>query len=327
MGAITYRDLVATFGSAERAFDEAPGLKGRQAALTSADEAMARAGRVGARLLLPTDDDWPAALRDLPDPPHALFAVGDLAVARAPLVAIVGTRGATSYGERVAREIAGALARAGVGVISGLARGIDGCAHRAALERGGRTVAVLGTGVDIAYPAAHRTLHAQIGRRGLLLSEELPGERANGGSFPKRNRIIAALAQATIVVEAPARSGALITAAHALELGRQVAAVPGPIDAPHSVGSNELLRDGAIVIAAVTDALALVGAVPPVRSLPPLATPAERAVWTALAAGPADLDLLAARAALPARDCLAAVTALELAGAVECEMTGQVRRR
>jgi DNA processing protein len=327
VGAITYRDLVATFGTAERAFDDAPALKGRQVALAAADDAMARARAAGARLLLPADDDWPAPLRDLPDPPPALFAIGDLSAARRPLVAIVGTRRATSYGERVAREIAGALARAGVGVISGMARGIDGCAHRAALARDGRTVAVLGTGVDIAYPVAHRALHAEIGRRGLLLSEELPGERANGGSFPRRNRIIAALAQLTIVVEAPARSGALITATHALELGRTVAAVPGPIDSPHSTGSNELLRDGAVVIAAVSDALALVGATPPVRTLPPLATPAERAVWTALAAGPADLDLLAARSALPARTCLAAVTALELAGAVECEITGEIRRR
>lgn len=327
MGAVTHRELAATFGSAARAFDEAPGLRGHRVALAGADEALGRARDAGARLLLAEDDDWPVPLRDLPDPPPFLFAIGDLAAARAPAVAIVGTRGATSYGERVTRELAGALARAGVAVASGLARGIDGCAHRAALEHGGRTVAVLGTGVDIAYPAAHRALHAEIARRGLLLSEELPGERATGGSFPKRNRIIAALAQATIVVEAPVRSGALITAAHALELGRAVAAVPGPIDSPRAAGSNELLRDGAIVIAATADALALAGATLPVRSSPTLATPAERAVWEALAAGPVDLDLLATRSALPARDCLAAVTALELTGAVECALTGEVRRR
>lgn len=327
MGAVTYHELLATFGSGERAFDSATGLTGHSEALERAGAAIARARDVGARLLLGGDDDWPAPLRDLPDPPPFLFALGTPAAAREPAVAIVGTRGASSYGERITRELAGAFARAGVAVVSGMARGIDACAHRAALEHAGRTVAVLGTGIDVAYPAAHRELHAEIARRGLVLSEELPGDRANGGSFPRRNRIIAALAQATIVVEAPARSGALITASHALELGRIVAAVPGPVDSALSTGTNELLRDGAHVIASAADALALVGATPPVRSLPALATPAERAVWKALECGPAELDLLAARAGLPARECMAAVTALELVGVVECGLTGDVRRR
>lgn len=264
---------------------------------------------------------------DLPDPPPHLFAVGDLDMLRAPAVAIVGTRRATPYGERVTREIAGALARAGVSIVSGLARGIDGSAHRAALDADGRTVAVLGTGVDIAYPAAHRALHAEIAARGLLLAEELPGARASGGSFPKRNRIIAALTQATIIVEAPFRSGALITAEYMLDLGRMVAVVPGPIDSPQSAGSNELMRDGAIVITGVADALALVGIVPPPRRELTLRTAAERAVWDALEVGAADMDTLATRSALPARECLAAITALELSGVVECALTGEIRRR
>lgn len=239
----------------------------------------------------------------------------------------MGTRRATLYGERVTREIAGALARAGIVIASGMARGIDGVAHRSALGAGGTTLAVLGTGVDLAYPAAHSDLHAAIARSGLLLSEEMPGERANGGSFPRRNRIIAALARVTIVIEAPVRSGALITAGHAQELDRTVAAVPGPIDSPQSEGSNELLRDGAVVIAGVADALALLGVTPAVRAERALETPAERAVWGALALGPTDLDSLAARSSLPARDCLAAVTALEMRGAVECALTGEIRRR
>jgi DNA processing protein len=278
-------------------------------------------------VLLPGDDDYPAALSELHDPPPHLFAIGELALLRAPAVAIVGTRRATPYGERVARELSAALARAGVAVVSGLARGIDAAAHRAALDAGGGTIAVLGTGVDVPYPAAHRALHREIGAAGLLLAEELPGVRPTNGSFPKRNRLIAALARATIVVEAPVRSGALITAAQALDLGRAVAAVPGPIDAPASGGTNELLRDGAIVIAAVADALALVGAPPPPAAPPVLDSPAERAVWEALAAGPADLDLLAARATIPARECLAAVTMLEMRGVVECTVTGEIRRR
>lgn len=327
MGAKGYRELAAQFGSAARAWDEAPRLGGRADALATARAALDRAATCGARLLLSGDDDYPEALLELPDPPPRLFAIGDLDMLCAPAVAIVGTRGATFYGERVTREIAGALARAGVSIVSGMARGIDGIAHRAALEAKGRTVAVLGTGVDVAYPASHRALHSQIASHGLLLSEELPGDRASGGSFPKRNRIIAALTQAVIVIEAPVKSGALITASHGLDLARDIAAVPGPIDSPQSVGSNELLRDGAAVITSVADALALLRVGPPSRREPELRTAAERAVWDALEQGAVDIDTLTTRAALPARECLAAVTALELSGAVECALTGEIRRR
>ena len=191
----------------------------------------------------------------------------------------------------------------------------------------------IGTGVDVAYPVAHTLLHEEIAARGLLLSEELPGDRASGGSFPKRNRIIAALATAVIVVEAPHRSGALITAMHALDLNRIIAAVPGPIDVPQSAGSNALLRDGAIIIADVADALALVGATVPVAlsrassEAPVLSDLTQRAIWRALESPAPDLDALAARASLPARRCLEAVSALEVTGAIECALTGEIRRR
>jgi len=327
VGPATVRDLRAEFGSAANAFDAAPGLSGHGPALEEADALLARAASCGARVLLPDDDDYPPALHDLGDPPPWLFALGRLAVLDRPVVAIVGTRRATPYGLRVARGLARELARAGVAVASGLARGIDAAAHRGALDAGGDTAAVLGTGVDIAYPPAHRALHAEVAHRGLLLSEELPGDHASGGSFPRRNRIIAALARATIVVEAPVKSGALITAAHALELQRAVAAVPGPIDVPASAGSNELLRDGAIVIADVDDALALAGAVRARGAAPELEDAAERAAWAALAGGALDVDALAARAGLSSRAALAAVTALELRGLVSCALTGEVRRR
>src|SRR5687768_112986 len=274
------------------------------------------------------DDEYPAALLDLRSAPKVLWAIGDVAVLRAPVVAIVGTRKATPYGVRVTREIAGALARAGACVISGMARGVDGIAHTAALDVRGRTVAVLGTGVDIAYPAGHRPLHARIREHGLLLSEELPGAHAGPGSFPRRNRLIAALASVTIVVEAGVKSGAIITANHALDLGRTLAAVPGPIDMPQSAGTNGLLRDGATVIADVADALQLAGLTPPARRPDPeIAGPAERAVWAALRDGALDVDTLTVRAGLPARDCLAAVTTLEPNGAIECALTGEIRRR
>ena len=278
-------------------------------------------------MLARDDADFPPGLLELSQPPAVLFAIGDVALLRAPCVAIVGTRRATSYGERVTAELAAALARAGVTIVSGMARGIDGVAHRAALAAGGATAAVLGTGVDVAYPTSHGALHAAIASRGLLLSEELPGDRANGGSFPKRNRLIAALARATIVVEAPEHSGALITAGCALDLGRTVAAVPGPIDVPQSAGTNLLLRDGAVMIADVADILAIAGVSATRARHDAPDDPTLRAVWDALDAPAPDLDALATRAALPARRCLAAVTTLELEGRIECALTGEIRRR
>ncbi|MDQ6886388.1 MAG: DNA-processing protein DprA [Gemmatimonadota bacterium] len=288
--------------------------------------AIARAAKAGAWLLLDSDDDYPSGLRDLPNAPVCLFALGDRAITARPCVAIVGTRRSTPSGERVTRDLAGALARAGACVVSGMARGIDGVAHRSALDAGGATVAVLGTGIDIAYPTAHRPLHRQIAERGLLLSEEMPGDPASAGSFPKRNRLIAALASVTIVVEAGSRSGALITAMHALELGRTVAAVPGPVDVPQNAGSNGLLRDGAAFIGDVADALAVMGLNAARRATPELTSAAQRAVWDVLGKGALDMDSLAASCALPAAECLGAVTALELSGAVECALTGEIRR-
>ncbi len=322
-----YRDLTAQFGSASEAFDAIAHGSTRDAALAEADDVVARATACGAQLVQAGDDEYPAPLLELHDPPPALFCVGDIALLALPSVAIVGTRRATPYGERVTHELAGALASGGAVVVSGLARGIDAAAHRAALEVGGRTVAVLGTGVDIAYPISHRSLQSEIAERGLLVSEEPPGSRATKSSFPKRNRIIAAITKATIIVEAPLRSGALITAEHATDLHRTVAAVPGPIDSPQSAGSNLLLRDCATVIASVDDALAIMGLTASRRRPPEPRTAAERRVLDALALGPTDLDSLTTLSGLLARDCLAAITTLELRGAVVCELTGEVRRR
>ena len=271
------------------------------------------------------DDGYPARLLDLRDAPARLHVMGTWPVA-APAVAIVGTRNATAYGERVTRELARALGRAGVVVISGMARGIDAAAHGAALEDGAPTVAVLGTGIDVSYPAAHSDLHRELAERAAVLSEQPPGRVAFPGCFPRRNRLIAALADVTLVVEAGVKSGALITAGHALELGRTVAAVPGPIDVPQHRGTNELLRDGAQVIASPDDLLALVGKSIPVPAAPDLDGD-ERAVWDALGVHALDVDALTALSALPASRCLAAVTTLELRGVVECSLTGEIRRR
>ncbi|MGK2934821.1 MAG: DNA-processing protein DprA [Gemmatimonadaceae bacterium] len=273
-----------------------------------------------------SDPDYPADLLDLPNPPDALFALGARSVLDPPRVAIVGTRDCTAYGDRTARKIASAIARAGGCVVSGMARGIDACVHRAALEVGGKTVAVLGTGIDVPYPRGHARLHAEIAERGLVLSESPAGTAAFRGCFPRRNRILAALAKVTIVVEAGHKSGALLTAKDALNLGRTVAAVPGPIDSPHSAGTNELLRDGAQVIATVDDALALAGfPAEPELELPEF-TVNERAVWEALGKGAASIELVAHRANLSLRDCMSATTALELSGLVSAGFSGEYRR-
>jgi len=344
IGRVRFRELVDEFGTAEAAFARAVPDARRDALLDDAAVLLHDASACGARVAVyglgeyaPNGEaagdgtviaPYPPRLRDLSDPPPVVFIRGhDEWLHGGPVVGIVGTRAATAYGERVTREIAGALARAGALVLSGMARGIDGAAHRGALGAGGRSGAVLGTGVDIAYPAAHRSLHEELCERGVVISEQPPGEKATGGSFPERNRIIAALADLVIVIEAGRKSGALITATRALEIGRVVAAVPGPIDSPQSAGSNELLRDGAQLIASAADALALVGLTAPPRAPAVDVSGSERVVWDALSRGALDLDTLASHTALPAREVMAAVTRLEMSGAVECALTGEVRRR
>ena len=275
------------------------------------------------------DARYPAELEDLREnaPPH-LWTRGALEHLRVqPRVAIVGTRKATAYGERVTRELTTAFVRAGACIVSGLATGIDGTAHRVALELDGTTIAVLGTGLDVFFPTGHRQLQRTIARRGLLLTELEADDHGMKFTFPQRNRIIAALASLTIVVEAGEQSGALNTAGHAMDLNRTVAAVPGPIDQPQSVGANRLIADGAHIIASVADALALAGLTPAPRT--PRGDPAgdEGRVWAALSAGPLDIDTLCHQSGLPAAQCLAAVTKLEMSGSIECALSGEIRRR
>lgn len=273
-----------------------------------------------------SDTRYPSALLDLERPPHPLWVRGSLAILQQPCVAIVGTRRATAYGERVARDLSGALARAGACVISGLARGIDAAAHRGALDTHGSTGAVLGTGLDVVFPRGHAALQQEVATHGVLVSELNPRDTGHRGSFPNRNRIIAALAKVTIIVEAGVGSGALLTAREADTLGRTVAVVPGPIDVPQAKGSNDLLNNGVIAITSIADALAAMGLTAPVRltDLPEGST--ERRMWNALCEGPADLDSLCSRSALPVHEGMAAVTALELRGLVECDLSGEIRR-
>jgi DNA processing protein len=271
---------------------------------------------------------YPSELDDLAERPAFLWMCGVPEILEArPRVAIVGTRRATSYGQRVTRELATAFARAGACIVSGLATGIDGTAHRAALECGGATIAVLGTGLNVVFPKSHRDLQREVSRRGMLISELEPDDHGMPFTFPQRNRIIAALSSLTIVVEAGVTSGALNTAEHALKLDRQIAAVPGPIDQPQSVGANGLIQSGAHIITSVEDALALVGLTPPLRSHRGDPNGDEGRVWGVLAGGALDIDSICHLSGLPAARCLAAVTALELAGSIECALTGEIRRR
>jgi len=272
-------------------------------------------------------DAYPIELLDLSHPPRELFVLGRASALAKPRVAIVGTRNSTSYGERITRNLTRALVRSGVSIVSGMARGIDAAAHRTALEESGNTVAVLGTGVDVPYPVGHRVLHQTIADQGLVIAENPPGAKAQKGSFPKRNRIIAALAPVTIVVEAGFRSGALNTAGQALELGRIVAAVPGPIDSDQSRGSNQLLRDGAQLISAPEDALSLLGIATPRAAPPPLLPESEQKVWDAIAEGFLSTDALPGLTGLSMAECLAAITSLEILGLVECSLAGEIRRR
>lgn len=201
--------------------------------------------------LSPGDGSYPRRLLHLPDPPRPLFARGDLTCLERPCVAIVGSRRSTEYGRRVASELARAAVHAGWTVLSGMALGIDGAAHRGALEAGGRTAAVLGSGPDVAAPRSHARLMDRILESGAVLSEYEPGRQARPHHFPRRNRILAALAHHVVVVEAAQRSGALITAREALELGREVWSVPGSIFAPTTAGTHRLLQDGATPVVSV----------------------------------------------------------------------------
>jgi len=262
------------------------------------------------------DDAYPANLRQIADPPPVLFIKGELRPADERAVAVVGTRRATSYGQTVTHHLATDLAAAGVTVVSGLAKGIDTVAHRATIDAGGRTLAVLGNGLDQVYPPQNTNLADRVGRAGALVSEFPPGTPPDAVNFPRRNRIISGLSRATVIVEAPAHSGALITADFALEQGRDVLVVPGSILSPTSVGPNDLLKQGAIPVTGVDDILAALGDAGThsvARGVPQLADQ-ESSVWEALGRDPRHVDELARSLGERAGEISAILAILELKG-------------
>ena len=299
---------------------------------TGAAQVLHEVARLGAGCLLPGDARFPAACREIPDRPTLLFAMGDLTLLERPAVAIVGSRDHSGYGATVGREMAFGAASSGLVVVSGMARGLDAVAHAAALDAGGATIGVLGNGLGVIYPAANRNLYQRVAEQGLLLTEFPPGERPMIASFPRRNRLISALARVTVVIEAAIDSGAMITVGTALAQGRDVMAVPGNIDSPTSAGTNRLIRDGAEPLLVLGDLLAhypeaagsgsaeAVPALSPVLpGIPAGLGAAEARIFRVLASGPCRTDELIVSAELSAQEALVALSGLELSGVVSQE--------
>lgn len=347
--------LVRRFGSAERVFAAAPHEVGalpgfgpelvrrlRTAHSGEADQrarqALRALQRVDGFALTPDDLAYPASFAALPDRPFLLFATGQLELLRRPGIAVVGTRTPTPGGREAAAMLSRDLARAGYSVVSGMAKGIDAAAHTAALDAGGATVGVLGHGVDQVYPPENRHLFNRMREQALLVSEFVPTEKPRAGNFPRRNRLITALSEGVLVVEMALRSGAQHTVGFALEQGKEVFAVPGPIGSAVSAGTNQLIKDGARVVTAAADVLEeLRGVGEPERSRPaptavqaaaPLAAAAvnpmpdglgadEAAVFPLLTAEPRHVDDLALVSGRGTGAVLGALLGLELRGLAE----------
>jgi DNA processing protein len=347
LGGVALQGLLTTFGSAAKVWEaSAPALQAvsgigpavaqalrqfpREKALR---EDQARVARAGVQVIVWGDPEYPRRLQEIASAPPVLYLRGRLASGDDMALAIVGARHATAYGETVARELASELARRGLCIISGLARGIDAAAHRGALDAGGRTLAVLGSGLDQIYPGEHKGLAGEVASHGAVLTEFPLGTPPVRLNFPRRNRIISGLSLGVVVVEAGVDSGALITAHHALEQGREVFAVPGRVHARYSEGCNRLIKAGAKLVESWEDVLSEL--VPQVRRSrprraaappPPTLTPAEQQVYDILLEGPLHIDALIVRASLPGGRAASALLSLEMKGLIR-QLSGKVFER
>lgn len=300
---------------------------------TDPGEVLSRHRGAGVEVLLPGDDLWPSVLVADPEPPRLLFVRGDAALLERPGVAVVGTRRCTAGGAHIAGRFGAGLADAGLSVISGLALGVDGAAHRGALGAGGCPVGVVGSGLDVVYPARHRTLWAEVAQHGVLVGEAPLGARPERWRFPARNRIIAALALAVVVVESGARGGSMSTANEAASRDVPVLAVPGSVLAAQCAGTNQLIFDGSAVARDVADVLVALGvqlpAAPPRLFDPPGAasppTGAVGAVAAVLSPVPATVEQVAAAAGVGVTEAVTALARLEAAGTVR-RVTGGYER-
>ncbi len=332
IGPVIYQGLLRAFGDPARVF--ATGVSGLECAGVREDLARAIRGfdewdfidaqlrrmrSCEARLITWNDDEYPTLLRQIHDPPPFLMAIGNVVPADAQAVAIVGSRGPTGYAIRMARELAEALAALGITVVSGLARGTDAAAHWGAIRGNGRTLSVLGSGVDVIYPPEHRALARAVQASGALLSELPMGAPPDAENFPARNRIVSGLSLGTVVVEAAEKSGSLITAIMAVEQGREVFAVPGAVS-ERSRGGHRLLRNGAKLTESVEDILEEI--FPQlVRKRPVAVSPQltlnEAAVMAEISNETVHIDTILGRCRLATPEVLEALLGLELKGVVE----------
>lgn len=332
IGPARLRRLVDTFGSLSRAWS-APASELQRCLEDRARTELIRARAEldvpalyrqvidsGVQVATPIDLTYPSLLAEIPAPPPVLYYRGELLETDRIAVAIVGTRKVTAYGREMTSRLAGDLARAGVTIVSGLARGIDGVAHEAALNAGGRTIAVLGSGIDRIYPPEHRNLAARIAEQGAVLSDYLPDTPPDGVNFPPRNRIISGLSLGVVVVEAPDRSGAMITVDFAADHGRDVFAVPGPVLAANSMGTNRLIREGARLVRSADDVLEdLQIRRAPAQALTQQALPLdedERRLLAVLTSVPQHIDDIAALSDSAVADVAGRLMMLELQGLV-----------
>ena len=334
------RLIVATFGSAQAALaapqSQLLALDGigraaataiKQARVEDVTRVLAQLASLGATVLVAGQAEFPAQLEEIRDPPPVLYVWGDVALLARASVAFVGSRDHTTYGAEAARILATAVAPRAV-VVSGMARGIDAIAHAAALDASGSSIGVLGNGFGIIYPAANRALYDRMVAHGCLITEHPPGERPHAGSFPRRNRLISGLSRAVVVIEADARSGALVTANEGLEQGRPILAVPGPITSRTSVGCNRLIQQGAKPALCAADIFEEIGMTGGLRELGvALPTPAPRVppidltglqltLWSRMTTEPQHVDALVASAHTRPAEVLGALTELELRGLV-----------
>jgi DNA processing protein len=333
IGPTRLRALLDYFGDAERAW-HAPGEELRRAGLDrrslenllatratrDLDQELEKVAAVGAHLLTWESPGYPRLLREISDPPPVLYVKGTITEEDAWAVAVVGTRRASPYGREVTRRLTTALARSGITIVSGLARGIDAEAHWATLRAGGRTIAVLGCGIDQVYPPEHRKLAEEVIAHGALVSDYPLGTRPEGSNFPPRNRIISGLSLGVLVTDAGVRSGALITAGFAAEQGRDVFAVPGSILARGCAGTNALIRDGAKVVLGPEDILeelnlTMVVEQAEVRQVLP-ADATEAALLARMSAEPTHVDELRQQVGLPIAQVTSTLALMELKGMV-----------
>ncbi len=333
IGAVRFKSLLDAFGSAEAAWNAGPealigaGLSPkivesfqRLRRDVSLEQVAERIQALGIQVLTWEDESYPRHLKEIDQPPPVIYVRGELKPEDDWAVAIVGTRKLTPYGRQVAEQVAATLAHSGVTIVSGLARGIDSIAHQAALNAGGRTLAVLGSGVDLVYPPENRKLADQVMQHGALLSDYAIGTQPDGQNFPPRNRIISGLSLAVVIVEAGDTSGALITATFAAEQGRDVFAVPGNINAPQSRGTNRLIRDGAQPLLNPQDVLealnlTMVTEHQAVRVALP-ADPVEARLYKLLSQQPKHVDDIRAEADMPIEAVSATLAMMELKGMV-----------